>query len=568
MNRVSNILLIMTLILLPLFARCEGEDELLGQRPLPYLAGAMQFTPGRWASYIIHEKTTDRYYCMKVAILEKITEEQITLVRLEYQITNADDVEVLVRILVEEGAASPGKQREIISQIKKNLPLITPMRFFKDNGGQAGDIRALKAGKRETAKSFELQGNKLTVIPAAGSDDNGKALRLLLCDAVPPLGLLAVQGDDIEMYLQAWGDGSESQITGKPREHTQWIIDQTLRFFTHGTGKPSANTLATLLADYSKYVTEQRTLTAPLFAPVTAPPTTQVTTDGISFNLEQPSSSALLVREYPTKNLRIMLLVNYRKPGTIFDTVGINAAPTGAFTLSLAADSKLTFQIYDPIRASTLKAANGWHLLTSTTKLLPNTPGVVNIEHNGGEITLAVNGVIEGRLKLATPLSGDPIYIGDFPGDDHWRTDYRIHPAMIGTVSLLQFGEIDKVIPPVEIPVIPPVEPPVNNKPAILQPVATDTPEDINAGVEKIAAAFRTGDLKLISPLISPVRREQYLAIFTEHQPQLQKIANLLATRKLLASTGAHAEYSVTDNGESFSIYFERINNVWCLAGL
>lgn len=547
-------------MLLPLLAHCEGEDEVLGQRPLPYLAGAMQFTPGRWASYIIHEKAADRYYCMKVSVLEEVTEEQIKLARLEYQIINADDVEVLVRILVEEGAASPGKQREIISQVKKNLTLITPVRFFKDNGGQAGDFRALKADKHETAKSYELQGSKLTVTPATGSDENGKPLRLLLCDAIAPLGLLAVQGDDFEIYLQAWGDGAESQITGKLREHTQWTIDQMLRLFTSGTGKPSTKVLASLLADYSRYVTEQREAVATLFPAAIAPPA-QITTDGITFNLAQPSASALLAKEYLRKNLRLMLLVNYSKAGVIFDTVGINAAPNGAFSLSLTADGNVSFQIYDPAHNSELKVANGWHILTSTTRLLANTPGVVKIEHSGGEISLSINGVVERRLKLATPLSGDPIYIGDFPGDDHWGEKYRIHPAMIGTVTLLHIGEIDQVT----IPVDPQV---VNVKPAVLQPVATDSAKNIDAGVEKIAAAFRAGDLARISPLITPARHDQYMQIFTEHQAQLTRVANMLATRKLVTTSGAHAEYTVTDNGERFSIYFERIDGIWCLAGL
>jgi hypothetical protein len=49
---------------------------------------------------------------------------------------------------------------------------------------------------------------------------------------------------------------------------------------------------------------------------------------------------------------------------------------------------------------------------------------------------------LDGRTVATDPalltLSGRPLFIGDYPGDDGWGSRYKIHPAMVGTVRGLR----------------------------------------------------------------------------------------------------------------------------------
>jgi hypothetical protein len=162
--------------------------------------------------------------------------------------------------------------------------------------------------------------------------------------------------------------------------------------------------------------------------------------------LKDTSSSSLLAKNYQKSNVRLEMEVFYTKPGVIIDTVGINAAPIGSFSAHITKAGNLNFQIYDPKAKSSIKNVNGWHVITSKTKLAARQTNLVVIEQFKGEIALWVGKRIEQRIKLATPLSGQPLYIGDFPGDDKWGKKYNIHPALTGRVNTIYLGPLDKKV--------------------------------------------------------------------------------------------------------------------------
>lgn len=159
-----------------------------------------------------------------------------------------------------------------------------------------------------------------------------------------------------------------------------------------------------------------------------------------TYTMTGPSFSSLLSRDYPRQNLFISLGVTYRKSGTVLDTVGINAAPAGAFEFHIDESGRPVFQIYDPGVQSPVRMASGWHILTAASALNPGVEAVVDILVGNGEVSLAVNGRVEKRVPLAVTLSGKPLYIGDIPDDDSWGAKYNIHPAMTGAVSVRYFG--------------------------------------------------------------------------------------------------------------------------------
>ncbi len=161
-------------------------------------------------------------------------------------------------------------------------------------------------------------------------------------------------------------------------------------------------------------------------------------------HLTSPSFSTVVAESYPSSNLRIAVWLRFSQPGTILDTVGINAAPAGSFTFHHEPDGRLVFRVFDPARPSAGRHPSGWHILRSKTALRPDTDYAVDIDVGQTELVMRIGGQEEARLAFAAVLSGQPVYLGDFPGDDHWGSRYHIHPAMVGEVRVAYFGDLAK----------------------------------------------------------------------------------------------------------------------------
>jgi len=101
-----------------------------------------------------------------------------------------------------------------------------------------------------------------------------------------------------------------------------------------------------------------------------------------------------------------------------------------------------------------------------------------------------------------------------------------------------------------------------------IRPVPTDPPEVIDAGVEVIEQAFRARDIDKVVKLCYPTERERLKDMFTKQRERLPAVADLLNTRSLTATTGAYAEFQVTDKEFTFPVTFERYDGVWCLSQL
>jgi hypothetical protein len=151
----------------------------------------------------------------------------------------------------------------------------------------------------------------------------------------------------------------------------------------------------------------------------------------------------LLTDRYPRTDLRLDLSVRYTAPGTVIDTVGINAAKAGSFAVMILPSGQVRAQVFDPGRSSTGKLSNGWHVLDSPGPIRKDMSTPVALELWKGTIALWVDNKLVSRLRLATPLSGEPVYLGDFPGDDGLAPRYNAHTAMVGSVSLFYFGRLD-----------------------------------------------------------------------------------------------------------------------------
>lgn len=287
-------------------------------------------------------------------------------------------------------------------------------------------------------------------------------------------------------------------------------------------------------------------------------------------NLSSRNSGALVARQYPVTNVRIEMVLEYTAPGIIFDTVGINGAPIGSFAAQVDGAHRLTFNVYDPTRSSEVQISNGWHIISGTRVLKPKTQYRVRIDVRPSGYQLWLNGRLERQVALATPLSGQPLYAGDFPGDDQWGPKYNIHPAMIGRLTFTYFGPIPDdtaAAAPEPKPDPAPVAPPGPERPVQAQ-VPTDTPQVLEAGVRRIENAFRAKNVDEILTLVAPEKYDLYRQMCAEHRDDLARIADLLGTRRLVATTASYAEFEVTDRGATFFVTFVRIDGVWCLENI
>lgn len=86
--------------------------------------------------------------------------------------------------------------------------------------------------------------------------------------------------------------------------------------------------------------------------------------------------------------------------------------------------------------------------------------------------------------------------------------------------------------------------------------------------VSRLETAFRAGDVETVINLTHPALRSGYLSIFQAHQTELSRVADLLATRRLIHVTYGMAEYEVSENGRTFSVIFEPWGEQWYLSSL
>lgn len=153
-------------------------------------------------------------------------------------------------------------------------------------------------------------------------------------------------------------------------------------------------------------------------------------TDDRTFRIERKDQGFPLPDRYPTGDFQVQMRLKLTQPGSILDTVGIDAAPTGSWSVAATADGHIAFNLWD---------GKSWSQLQSNVSLAWGQESLVTIQRSRGVVTLLVNASWT-RQTLATPLSGKPLYVGDYPPDEHWGAGYNIHQAAIGQIDVLYVG--------------------------------------------------------------------------------------------------------------------------------
>jgi hypothetical protein len=156
---------------------------------------------------------------------------------------------------------------------------------------------------------------------------------------------------------------------------------------------------------------------------------------GAAITLTGGTSSTPGPTSYPTASGALRTRISYTAPGTVLDTVGINAATPGDFALGIDAQGRVSWQIYNPAVTGAHRNTNGWHILTVDRKLKPGQWYAVEAAWGVGGVSLKVGKEWEVHDPAKLKLSGRPIFIGDFPGDESWGAGYNTHQSFTGEVA-------------------------------------------------------------------------------------------------------------------------------------
>jgi hypothetical protein len=148
---------------------------------------------------------------------------------------------------------------------------------------------------------------------------------------------------------------------------------------------------------------------------------------------------------YPLDEGAIAFSLKFSRPGVILDTVGINAADAGDFAIRLQDDGRLVWQIYNPDVESDILQESGWHILESDIALEPGRWYDIEAIYGIDGLNLLVDRELVASSPAFLMLSGNPVYVGDYPGDDGWGEGYNIHPAFTGRIRELRMGSIESI---------------------------------------------------------------------------------------------------------------------------
>jgi hypothetical protein len=200
-------------------------------RPIPTVQGSFQLVPGTWAVYDIHQvadKTDSRLY---FALDQRVKQGNVPAMWIEVEVTQAEQPGVVTRFLAEETAEGPGKLLDCIVQVKGYDPFRIPKSYLKEGKDEAPKFQtltlpAVTAGKVPSKTALTVNGRRLQVYAVDGKDEQGRPIRAVVTEEVPPLALVSVTTPDVTMQLVDWGSGVQSRIKGKPSSLWWWITKQ------------------------------------------------------------------------------------------------------------------------------------------------------------------------------------------------------------------------------------------------------------------------------------------------------------------------------------------------------
>lgn len=170
----------------------------------------------------------------------------------------------------------------------------------------------------------------------------------------------------------------------------------------------------------------------------------------VQYDLTTTSASFQLSRGAPQIDVSMYFSLRFSQPGKIFDTVGIESASVGAWSLELQPDLRLRFSIFAPGASSPFAEASGWHRFSTQEALTAGVEYWIFLDIINDEMLLLVTDNFNNQYyvfeHLPCKLANQPVYVGDYPGDNYLGEAYSIHSAFIGELEAYYFGPYTEVM--------------------------------------------------------------------------------------------------------------------------
>ncbi len=216
------------LLIVPAPSGAQGSQQIKGQKPILILDGTFRFTPGAWATYVIHDKGSGEYHTFTMSVLNDETRKNRQGTWLEIDIDTGRE-RVVTRVLAEQTPAGPGEIMDAVVWIEGMKPFSVPEKYLKGDGKEVGQFQVAQVPKVVEPRAFTHDGQPLRGFFAESADDKGGVTRALVSTEVAPIGLVWADAPAMEMYLYDWGGGARTRITDRPIGMRMWIMDMVFR---------------------------------------------------------------------------------------------------------------------------------------------------------------------------------------------------------------------------------------------------------------------------------------------------------------------------------------------------
>jgi hypothetical protein len=224
--------LILPLILLIPFQGNQAQ-KLPGQRPLLIVGDQFQFTPGSWASYRIEDKKKNEPYRMRISILERDKKKRPAASWMEIAVESRGNPTVVTRLLAEETPQGPGKIHQVIVQAEGYSPFNVPKKYFQGKNAEVNAPIPVQVLQKLERRTVTIGKRAVQAWDVEARDQSGERTRAIVSEEVLPIGIVEAENSDIKMSLADWGLDARTQIKGRPRAFSIWILEQLM----NGLGK-------------------------------------------------------------------------------------------------------------------------------------------------------------------------------------------------------------------------------------------------------------------------------------------------------------------------------------------
>jgi len=203
-------------------------QQVAGQKPVLLIGDQFQFTPGTWATYILHDKREDAYSTMTMAVLESVRHNGRDSAWLEIIVETATEL-VVTRLLTEKTPSGPGEVFEAIVYVHGLQPFRIPQRWLKGEEQEVGKLSNTAVTSRVGQRRIMFDGRPLDVIDVDAVDESGARVVATVSTGVAPIGVLTADSRDVGMYLEDWGSGATTRIVGTPVSFVEWTATMVAR---------------------------------------------------------------------------------------------------------------------------------------------------------------------------------------------------------------------------------------------------------------------------------------------------------------------------------------------------